>query len=49
MVHRPIAPEVLDRLGERVQLTFDRRGTLHTAVIEISAARSAPPESSLRR
>lgn len=39
----------LARIGERVQLTFDRRGTLHTVVVEISAARSAPAASSLRR
>ncbi|EAQ36911.1 Trypsin-like serine protease [Nitrobacter sp. Nb-311A] len=39
----------LARIGDRVQLTFDRRGALHTVVVEISAARSAPAASSLRR
>lgn len=39
----------LARIGDRVQLTFDRRGTLHTVAVEISAARSAPAASSLRR
>ncbi|OPH81460.1 trypsin-like peptidase domain-containing protein [Nitrobacter vulgaris] len=39
----------LARIGERVQLTLDRNGALHTVLVEISEGRGARAASSLRR